>query len=184
MLSRRSFALAVFGLAASTVIPGSPTRINNLSGSEDGKSDTSGIDLRRTESLILEQTNQIRRERRSLPAFDHNARLESAARAHAEDMADENYFSHTSLDGETQQDRYSWCRGGENIAQTWVNRSVETADGFVVITSADELADQLMSQWLNSEPHREDGLFGSWTKAAPAVARSEDKIYAVLAFCA
>ena len=52
--------------------------------------------------------------------------LENAAMGHAQDMANQNYFSHTSLDGRTMQDRiiaagynykgFKSFRVGENIA--------------------------------------------------------------------
>jgi uncharacterized protein YkwD len=52
----------------------------------------------------------------------HSTRLDKAAQAHAQDMVDNNYFSHRSLDGRTLQDRIlaadyrAWVMG-ENIAQ-------------------------------------------------------------------
>lgn len=55
-----------------------------------------------------------------------NYQLENAAMGHAQDMATQNYFSHTSLDGRTMQDRiiaagynykgFKSFRVGENIA--------------------------------------------------------------------
>jgi uncharacterized protein YkwD len=54
-------------------------------------------------------------------ALTLNAKLTSAAFGHSRDMADQNYFSHTSLDGRSMTDRinatgYSWSTIGENIA--------------------------------------------------------------------
>lgn len=51
----------------------------------------------------------------------YNALLAQAAQAHASDMATKNYFSHTSLDGRTPDQRvsatgYTWTRMAENIA--------------------------------------------------------------------
>lgn len=50
-----------------------------------------------------------------------NAALTTAAYGHSRDMADNDYFSHDSLDGRTFDQRitaagYSWSRAGENIA--------------------------------------------------------------------
>jgi len=50
-----------------------------------------------------------------------NDRLFSASAKHAQDMAQNNYFSHTSLDGRTLGQRvtaegYNWRAVGENIA--------------------------------------------------------------------
>lgn len=54
-------------------------------------------------------------------ALSAQAQLTSAAYGHSRDMADNNYFSHTSLDGRTPGTRvsaagYSWSSVGENIA--------------------------------------------------------------------
>ena len=71
-----------------------------------------------------------------LPAATSDARLATAAQAHAADMQAQNYFSHTGLDGRSSADRvraagYVSCRPSEVIAfgqqseaevlQTWVN---------------------------------------------------------------
>jgi uncharacterized protein YkwD len=50
-----------------------------------------------------------------------NSKLFDASAGHSADMANQNYFSHTSLDGRTFDQRitaagYSWSRLGENIA--------------------------------------------------------------------
>ncbi|WP_280153239.1 CAP domain-containing protein [Piscinibacter sp. XHJ-5] len=61
-----------------------------------------------------------------------NARLTQAAAGHAQDMATNNYFSHTSLDGRTFSQRidatgYQWTNVGENIAagQATVNSVID-----------------------------------------------------------
>lgn len=56
-----------------------------------------------------------------VPALTWNAQLASAARLHSSDMATKNYFSHTSADGTTFDQRisrtgYAWRAAGENIA--------------------------------------------------------------------
>ncbi len=55
------------------------------------------------------------------PPLAPNDLLAAAARAHSEDMATNDYVSHTGLDGSQPSDRifrqgYLWSRGGENIA--------------------------------------------------------------------
>jgi uncharacterized protein YkwD len=55
------------------------------------------------------------------PALKSNAKLINAAEGHGADMAKNNYFSHTGLDGSTPGTRitkamYSWSAYGENIA--------------------------------------------------------------------
>ena len=56
-----------------------------------------------------------------VPALSWSAKLASAARLHSADMAVQNYFDHTSLDGTTFSQRitragYAWSAAGENIA--------------------------------------------------------------------
>lgn len=72
-----------------------------------------------------------------------NDKLENAAAAHANDMRQNNYFSHTGLDGSTPGDRinragYAWMAYGENIAK-----------GF---TSEQEV----MTAWIQSVDHCEN----------------------------
>lgn len=78
---------------------------------------------------LLQQINAARAQSRTcgsntLPAataLAWNDRLFSAAARHSRDMAVNNYFSHTSLDGRTFSRRitdegYAWSSSGENIA--------------------------------------------------------------------
>lgn len=78
---------------------------------------------------LLQQINAARAQPRSCgvntlpaaPALAWNDRLFSAAARHSQDMAVNNYFSHTSLDGRTFSRRmtdegYAWSSAGENIA--------------------------------------------------------------------
>ncbi len=79
------------------------------------------------------------------PPLTWNDELENAAMGHAKDMADKSYFSHTSTNGRTMQDRiiaagYSYkgfksYNVGENIAQ-----------GQMTIA-------QVMEGWFNSPGH-------------------------------
>lgn len=66
---------------------------------------------------------------------EYNARLDKAAQGHADDMLDQDYFSHTSLDGRTLSDRvnatgYQWKKVGENIGQGQTSEQ-EVLDGWV-----------------------------------------------------
>lgn len=83
---------------------------------------------------LLQQINAARAQSRTcgantLPAtvaLVWNDRLFSAAARHSRDMAVNNYFSHTSLDGRTFSRRmtdegYAWSFAGENIAAGQAN---------------------------------------------------------------
>jgi uncharacterized protein YkwD len=74
------------------------------------------------------------------PALAWNCRLESAAYGHSVSMAENNYFSHTGLDGSNPGDRisaagYDWTTYGENIAAGYSD------------------AETVMDGWLTSEGH-------------------------------
>lgn len=74
------------------------------------------------------------------PALAMSAQLRTAARNHAEDMAQHNYFDHDSQDGRGPSERisatgYNWSTWGENIAA-----GSGSAEGAV-------------NQWMNSEGH-------------------------------
>jgi uncharacterized protein YkwD len=76
------------------------------------------------------------------PALTINSSLISSARGHSADMAINNYFSHTGLDGSSPFQRMQWAGyvglwGGENIYAGYSSGS--PADAY--------------NWWLNSAPH-------------------------------
>lgn len=164
------------------------TTANSTGSPDDAGSPSAGseqISPGDVERLVLEHVND-RRSQRSMSPLDWHERAANAARTHAQDMAANNYFSHTSQDGQTQRERYAFCAGGENAAQTWVYRQVRADDGETeYYTSTEELAQGIVEQWMGSEPHRERGIYGGrWTAAGVGIAISDDdKVYAVMGFC-
>ncbi|MCK5871705.1 MAG: CAP domain-containing protein [Methylococcales bacterium] len=87
----------------------------------------------------------IEREKVGLSALSLSAKLGDAAQRHAQDMATNNYFSHTGLNGSTVSDRtkatgYESGFVGENIAAGRATPS------------------ETMQQWMNSQGHRENIL--------------------------
>jgi uncharacterized protein YkwD len=101
------------------------------------------------EQAVLELVNQRRAEGATCgdetfgpaPALENDAALQLAARLHSQDMATQDYFEHTSLDGRTLDDRIEDAGfmgagpTGENIAA-----GSETADG-------------VMRGWMDSPGH-------------------------------
>jgi uncharacterized protein YkwD len=97
-------------------------------------------------------------------ALTWNARLASAAYGHSRDMADNNYFSHDSLDGRSMVDRinatgYTWSTIGENIAA-----------GFTSVQGA-------VSGWMASEGHCANLMNPSFTEFGLACARNDASQY-------
>jgi uncharacterized protein YkwD len=101
------------------------------------------------EEAVLLLVNQERAKYTDRPPLAGDQRLVSAARAHSQDMSDNGYFSHTSLDGRSVGERitaagYAWNRCGENIA-----RGYPTPEA-------------VMSGWMNSEGHRSNILSSNY----------------------
>ncbi|THF88946.1 CAP domain-containing protein [Deinococcus sp. KSM4-11] len=100
---------------------------------------------------VFDLTNAARAEARQCGStsyaatgpLTYNGKLEVSAQAHADDMAAQNYFSHTSLDGRTFDQRitatgYTWAVVAENIAAGQVT------------------PEEVVQAWLNSEGHCAD----------------------------
>jgi hypothetical protein len=99
---------------------------------------------------LLRLTN-LERQKAGVPALRLSNKLNQAAQNHADDMAKNNYFSHTGLNGSKPSDRakaagYNYSYIGENIA---AGHS----------TPADTI-----QQWMNSQGHRENILNSNYTE--------------------
>ena len=95
-----------------------------------------------------------------------NARLGVAAYRHSRDMADNNYFSHDSLDGRSMVDRinatgYTWSTVGENIAAGY-----DSVQGVV-------------NGWMASDGHCANLMNPRFTEFALACARNEASQYRI-----
>jgi uncharacterized protein YkwD len=136
---------------------------NPLVSSSDGDS-TSSCDITQDQQEMLNQVNRARGSSRScgddvMPAvaeLSWNCQLRNAAQAHSNDMASNNFFSHTGSDGLSVGDRvtaseYSWSSVGENIAA-----------GQTTIT-------QVMTGWLNSPGHCRNIMAARSTEFGSAV---------------
>jgi len=177
--------LIVTGVSGQVAVGDDPLEAVSIPSS--GEIDLSGSEINesRVEQLVFEKLNE-RRTQRDYPALQYNQRAAEEARLPASDMAANDYFSHTDQDGETVQQRYVFCTGGENIYQTWVNKRVDTAEGMERFTDEEELAEGIVTGWMSSRPHREDGIYGElWQSGAAGVSiTNEGKVYAVFGFCA
>ncbi len=85
--------------------------------------------------------------------LEWNDELERAATAHSIDMNENDYFSHTSLDGSSFADRirgtaYEGSPGGENIASGYANE------------------EEVFNAWKNSEGHCKNMMNAKFTDIA------------------
>src|SRR5690606_18283052 len=121
---------------------------------------------------VLRRVNEMRSESRYCGATLHqpagtlrwNSRLFAAAAGHSADMADNNYFSHTSPDGRTASQRvsdagYNWRSTGENIA-----------------AGQRTIAD-VMRGWGDSPGHCANIMNPAFTEVAVSCAASNTSIY-------
>lgn len=139
-----------------------------------------------------------RRTDDGLEAVAWDEALFDIARRYAERMAEEAFFSHTDPSGDDFEDRYEdagyrcrvdaggngYATGGENLARTWWKRRVRTESGTAVYSTAGELGEGAVEQWMNSTGHRENLLRDYWNNEGIGFARDgEGKVYAVQNFC-
>ena len=99
-------------------------------------------------------------------ALRWNTNLLQAAKGHASDMANNNYFSHTGQDGRSADQRvlaagYSYARMGENIAAG--QPSVESA----------------MAAWIGSPSHCQNMMTPDFRDIAVACARNDASQYRI-----
>lgn len=85
------------------------------------------------------------------PSLTANDKLVAAARGHSQDMADNDFFSHTGSNGSSPSDRieaqgYNWSWWGENIAAGYSSPA------------------DVMAGWMNSPGHRDNILTCDFTE--------------------
>ncbi|MDB2265505.1 CAP domain-containing protein [Halorubrum ezzemoulense] len=144
------------------------------------------IDEQQVERLVREGINE-RRADRGLTSLSSSASLQEQAQLHSEDMVGHDELAH-NLPGSTTEERLSMAScdtGGENVAQTWYQNRVDTAEGERYIDDEEELAESLVTQWMNSPPHRENLLRKEWSDTGVGIELTDDdKVYATQLFCA
>ena len=91
-------------------------------------------------SLVIDLVN-VERAANNLPPLQYNEKLTVAARLHSQDMGNNNYFSHTSQDGQAFNERildagYDYSACGENIAAGYTT------------------PEAVVAGWMDSEGHR------------------------------
>jgi uncharacterized YkwD family protein len=133
---------------------------------EPGGEDPPSCDPAGNSSFEAEVINLINQERTNegLPALSSQSQLTSAARTHSDDMACNNFFSHTSPTTGSPFDRisaagYSYSAAGENIAAGY-GSPVAVVDG-----------------WMNSSGHRANILSTDFTQIGVGYAYWADSDY-------
>lgn len=186
-------AVVVFGASASSEM-GMPEGVTESSPNSSQFDDAADSSLNETkiEVLIHRYTNE-RRAERGLSELNFDKELRDIARYHSRDMGVNDYYSHTSPDGEGFSDRYErfgyncgvpagdrYLTGAENIAYRY--REEFTFNG-----NESLVANSFVEGWMNSEGHRENILTENWQNHGAGVYVVEDgdtkTIYATQNFC-
>ena len=154
------------------------------------------IDIPSLERRIHELINQ-QRTSHGLSALRFDSSLITIARKHSEDMAKNNYFAHTNLQGLDPSDRgtqagYSCYKNygsyyttgiAENIFQT---SHSTTYNGIKVndMESSETIAQSTVNSWMNSPGHRQNILTSTYDREGIGVGISSDKtVYVTEDFC-
>lgn len=143
----------------------------NLQQSQSGQSKAF---LAQVEQSIFNKVNEERRKS-GLPELKYDSVMENYARKKSQDMGDENYFSHTDLNGglisdKMKTDGVSFLSWGENIAY------------ISGVSDSEALAKQFMNNWMNSEGHKQNILSGNYTNIGIGVYKIGNKVYATQEF--
>lgn len=125
----------------------------------------------------IHRLTNIEREKAGVLALEDDAALSDIAQSHSEDMAENNYFSHTNLEGCDLSCRFalegydalSW---GENIA--WRSSTA--------LPSAEEAAFMFVVSWMNSQGHRDNMLGTNFTHEGVGVALVGNVVFATVDF--
>ena len=126
------------------------------------------------ETAIYNKVNE-ERAKAGVPALTYNTVMQKYARIKSQDMGDKKYFSHEDLNGnlittQMKKDGVSYKAWGENIAYIGGN------------VSADTLAQQFMTNWMNSSGHRENILSTKFSSIGVGVYKIGNKVYATQEF--
>jgi len=126
------------------------------------------------EQLIFTKVNE-ERARAGMSTLSYSNLMEKYARIKSKDMGDKNYFDHRNLEGELitaqmARDGISYKSWGENIAYIGG------------VSDINELANQFMINWMNSQGHRENILSPNFTSIGVGVYKAGNRYYATQEF--
>jgi len=164
---------------------------NFINGIFDPKSQ---IDISQLEQEVHRLIN-VRRTNNGLSPLAFDSRLADIARAHSQDMAQNNFFEHVNLRGQDPTARanaasYSCYKSygsyytegiAENIALTPIYSDVV---GCGSTTNLESLANCIVDGWMTSPGHRQNILTSTYDKEGIGIAYSSDnKAYSTEDFC-
>ena len=130
--------------------------------------------MAQVEQAIFNKVNEERAKAGVAP-LSYNTIMEKYARIKSKDMGDNNYFSHTDKSGnyintKMKADGVTYQAWGENIAYIGG------------VTDPVALANQFMTNWMNSEGHKKNILSTDFSSIGVGVYKVGNKVYATQEF--
>jgi len=135
------------------------------------------INETQVQAAFIEEVN-TERQSQGLPPLSYSSAVHDRSKQWAAKIGDSGQLRH----GEPK-----CVRGGENIAQTWFDETVETDRGVIHYDDSSQLGTGIANQWLTSDSHRENILSPRYSQTAVGVSVVETqgkvKVYAVQRLC-
>ena len=149
-------------------LPAQP--VNNVSNTQNSSENF----MAQVEQLIYSKVNE-QRAANGLSQLSYNNTMQNYARIKSKDMGDNNYFDHKDLNGnlitvKMHNDGVNYNAWAENIAY------------ISGVSDANALADQFMTNWMNSEGHRKNILSTNVNSIGIGVYKIGNKVYATQEF--
>lgn len=153
---------------------GNDAALNEGSTSNNTDAAISDKFMAEVEQAIFNKVNEERTKAGVAP-LTYNTTMEKYARIKSQDMGDNNYFSHTDLNGNNittkmKADGVTYNAWGENIAY------------ISGVTDPTALANQFMTNWMNSQGHKENILSTKFSSICVGVYKIGNKVYATQEF--
>jgi len=125
------------------------------------------------ELAVLQETNAVR-QRYGLEPLAWDDRAAVAARGHALDMLERNYFAHDTPEGTTVAERM-WRAG---VTEVKVGENIAFYEGY----TPEEAIAKVVTDWMNSPHHRENILRPEFTHLGVGLAIAGDRVMVVQDF--
>lgn len=161
---------------------------------EKESTDVSKLNESEVESRIFQRVNEERQER-GISEIELSEGLSEVARNHSRNMSESNYVGHVDPSGENVTRYREDCRDlsgfmnitySENVAQTWYGEKVYPPEGdeAKLVESEEDVVENLVGSWMNSDWHRENLLNEKWRSTGVGVASNETgAVFVTQAFC-
>jgi uncharacterized protein YkwD len=148
------------------------------------RSAASGVRVADLERLVHDRIND-ERVNHKLNALGVDRRLSAIARAHSEDMARRNFFSHVNPDGEdpTARGKHAAYECHKEFGRVVREGLAENLYEGSPPRGTDEIVRASVRNWMNSPGHRRNILEKGYDRTGIGAAISSDRIYITQLFC-